>query len=814
VASTEPLTLGEQFLPSGDEAGGAPGGRRFRPDVQGLRAVAVLLVVLYHANVPGITGGYVGVDVFFVISGFVIMGVLLRERAATGRTSILAFYGRRCRRIIPAATLVIVITVLLTYHFLGFISGDNAAVDGRWAAVFLSNFHFEAVGTNYLAALAPPSPLQNYWSLSVEEQFYAVFPMLVLLVARLRGRLSFEARLAITLGMIIVGSFSLSVIQTSTNSAAAYFSPLTRAWELALGAMIAVGTGWLHKMPERAAAVISWIGLGAIIASAFVFNAQSEYPGWLVALPVVGAGLIITGGSAAPRLGAESLLSLAPFSWLGQLSYSLYLWHWPILVLAAESQGQTTLPASQSMWWVALSLVAAIGTFLLVENPIRHAKLFRRSRWASIVLGAGLTVFTLIVLTVQIADHGGSGATTEAPATSAGSSSPASAEVVRRLVTAAVKIHRVPADITPSVGSAYFDYGIPDTWPGCSAAYSQTQAPSCTFGDPQGTHTLVLYGDSHAVMWARAVNDIAIRARWKFVLLAKGGCPIASLPYLVPTDASAGGGEWAACDQWHKNEIARINRIDPELLLVTEATHDSPSGALYTPAEWQRGLEHTLNLVTSPNTMKVVLGNIPYLPQPGPTCLARHPDDVQACSGPSDLSRTSYDQAEKRAAAATGTRYIDVASWFCSTACTPIIGHYEVYVDGFHITNTYARFLEGVLAQALNMPDLQRVPPPKPDLHTGIQRPAHGSTLSGTTILDATTTDNVDVVKADFVLTGGGLSGTIVATGTRSLFGWVAHWNTVTVADGTYSLESVAYDSAGKIARSKPITVIVNNRAS
>jgi peptidoglycan/LPS O-acetylase OafA/YrhL len=773
--------------------------------------VAVLLVVLYHANVPGLSGGYVGVDVFFVISGFVIMGVLLRERAATNRTSLLAFYGRRFRRIIPAATLVIVVTVLLSYHFLGFISGDSTAVDGRWAAVFLSNFHFEAVGTNYLAALAPPSPLQNYWSLSVEEQFYAVFPLLVLLVARVRGRLSFEARLAITLGLIIVGSFSLSVIQTSTNPAAAYFSPLTRAWELALGAIIAIGTGRLHQIPERVAAVITWLGLGAVVAAAFVFNAHSQYPGSLVALPVVGAGLIIAGGAAAPRLGAEWLLSLAPFSWLGRLSYSIYLWHWPILVIAAESKGQTSLPASQSLWWVALSLVAAVGTYFLVENPIRHAGLFRRSRGASIALGAGLTALTLIILTTQIAVHSGSASATALAAKPGAGAAPASAETVRALVAAAVKVQTVPKDIAPSVANAYFDYGIPNTWTGCSAGYSQTQAPACTFGDPKGLHTLVLYGDSHAVMWARAVNDIAIRARWKLVLLAKGGCPVASLPYLVPTLANAGGGEWAACDQWHNNAIARINRLDPALLAVTEATHDTPSGALYTPAEWQRGLEHTLKLVTSANTMKVVLGNIPYLPQPGPSCLARHPSDVQACSGPSHLARTPYDRAEKRAAAATGTQYVDVAPWFCGKACTAIIGNYEVYVDGFHITNTYAEYLEGVLAQALNLPDLQRVPPPQPDLRTAVQRPTDGSTLSGTTLLDASATDNVHVTKTDFVLTGGGSGGRVIATGAGSFYGFIAYWNTTTVPDGTYSLQSGAYDSAGKVARSKPVTVVINN---
>ena len=219
-----PIALAGRSAVSGDEAGTAPSDRPFRPDVEGLRAVAVLLVVLYHADIPGITGGFVGVDVFFVISGFVITGLLLRERATSGHTSILHFYARRMRRILPAATLVILATVAVGYFKLGVVAGNSIAVDGRWAAVFLANFHFEAVGTNYFTATLPPSPLQNYWSLSVEEQFYVVYPTLFLLVAWARVRISLEAKLAVVLGAVIVVSYWLSVVQTQSHPTVAYFS--------------------------------------------------------------------------------------------------------------------------------------------------------------------------------------------------------------------------------------------------------------------------------------------------------------------------------------------------------------------------------------------------------------------------------------------------------------------------------------------------------------------------------------------------------------------------------------------------------------
>jgi peptidoglycan/LPS O-acetylase OafA/YrhL len=684
----------------GDEAGTPPDDRRFRPDVEGLRAVAVLLVVFYHAGVPRLTGGYVGVDVFFVISGFVITGLLLRERAGTGRTSIVGFYARRCRRILPAATLVILVTAVTTYVALGAVTGNNTADDGRWAAVFLANFHFEALGTNYLDALRPPSPVQNYWSLSVEEQFYIVYPTLFLVVAKVRGSFSIRARMALVLVPVIVGSYWLSITQTASNPSAAYFSPFTRAWELALGALVAVGSPWLKAIPGRWAAVLTWVGLAAVAAAAVAFNAQTAYPGSPVAVPVVGAALVIAGGAAIPRAGAESVLGLRPARWLGKHSYSLYLWHWPILIIAAERAGKTTLPVGENLLYVLLALVLSVATYRLVENPVRH---WRVPSLPSIGLGVALVLTTLLLLSLLI-----QGNTSTYPDYNV---VPApSQRVVLKTVAAATRIVKIPPSIEPPVSQAANDWGGHHEDDRCEAGLTQYKEELCTLGDPQGKHLMVVYGDSHALMWLQAFDAIAQVAHWRLIMLGKSDCPGLLVTVRNPPGIGPTGGPYLACDRWHRWAVEQMDRLDPSLVVVTEEDDpgtpkpsSSPSEQ-FTPAAWHHGLTELFDQFDSPHTRKVLLGNIPLLPQAGPDCLATHANDVQACSAPVRSTRLPLNSVERSTATASHVDYIDPTPWFCSATCTPIIGNYCVYLDQFHITSTYAQYLAVVLGRALGFP--------------------------------------------------------------------------------------------------------------
>jgi len=689
VAVSETSDVDERFLPTGDEAGTAPADRRFRPDVEGLRAVAVLLVVCFHAGVTWLTGGFVGVDVFFVISGFVITGVLLRERDASGRVSILGFYGRRARRIIPAATLVIIAACSAAYVMLGVIYGNQTATDARWASVFLANFHFSSIGTNYLTSTQPPSPLQNFWSLAVEEQFYLVYPAIFILVASLKTKLSLAARLALTLGVGIVASFVLSVVQTSSDPTVAYFSPFTRAWELALGALVAVGTRWLLSVPRRIGAVMGWVGLAAIAFSALEFTRNTPYPGAAVAIPVIGTALVIAGGMTAPAFGAESLLRLAPFQWMGKLSYSIYLWHWPILIIAAYAANKTSLPFSQNGPWLLMVLVLSVATYLFIENPIRHARVLTRRKWPPVVLGLALIATSLGVATLELRAH----------ADPISSYESVSSATLSKLVAAAPSIKILPSNLEPSLGNAPDDWGRP-AGP-CWIPYSADTLPDCSFGDPNGSKTMVLFGDSHAAMWFSILDSIASKAHWKLVWVGKSACPVGLLSVMNPAQSTPS--PYVACDNFHRFSVGLINRIHPNLLIVSQEPELSASGKVFTRKQWQRGLLDTFDRLTIPKSRILVLGNIPTLRADPPTCLSQHTTDIQACSAPLRAYLVNYNRAEQTAATSVGGRYVDMTPWFCSRTCTAVVGKYEVYINADHVTKVYTFALGEVLAKALQL---------------------------------------------------------------------------------------------------------------
>ena len=353
-----------------------------RDDIQGLRAIAVLTVIASHAGVPFLPGGFVGVDVFFVISGFLISQLLFREVEKSGKVSIPAFYARRARRILPAATLVTIATIVASAIWLSAVDLLAVVKDALWATFFAANIHFAAVGTDYFAQEEPPSPLQHYWSLSVEEQFYLVWPALLLvlvLLARGRGlprRLVFGVLLTIT-----VASFAWSVVYTSSDPIAAYFSTTARAWELGLGALAAlVATSVAGRLPGLVRGLLCGAGLVLIGVACVAYGESTPFPGSAAAVPVVGSALVLlAGATAGPQPLPMRALGVLPMRVVGDWSYSLYLWHWPVLIIAAR-QVDGDLGFWRTLACVVVVFVLSALTYRLVEQPFRSPVRFPTGR--------------------------------------------------------------------------------------------------------------------------------------------------------------------------------------------------------------------------------------------------------------------------------------------------------------------------------------------------------------------------------------------------------------------------------------------------
>ncbi len=367
----------------------APSTRRersqFRSDIEGMRAVAVLAVVLYHAGV--LRGGFVGVDMFFVLSGFLITGLLWREVGADGRIDFATFYGRRARRLLPASFIVLVLTVIGSYRWLTPLQAQSVFSDAKSAALYVANFRFIAQKTDYLAPHVL-SPFQHYWSLAVEEQFYLCWPLLMLVVTRRR-----RARVAAiwwTFAAIAAASFALSYVWTTSSQPWAFFSLPARAWQLLAGGLVAFGAVRLRRLRQSVATGLTWLGLAAVVWSTVAFSGSTSYPGTAALVPVLGTVALVIGGCAAPPRGARVLLDHPAMQRCGRISYTWYLWHWPVLVLAAAAVGHS-LNTVTNVVLVACSGVLAYGTTVLVERPIRFAPALAANAWRSLALGAALT---------------------------------------------------------------------------------------------------------------------------------------------------------------------------------------------------------------------------------------------------------------------------------------------------------------------------------------------------------------------------------------------------------------------------------------
>ena len=699
----------------------------FRKDIEGLRAVAILAVVLYHAHLGAVPGGYVGVDVFFVISGYLITDHLWREVRDRRRISFSAFYGRRIRRLLPASFLVLAVTAVASAAILPPLTARSVLRDGVACALYVGNYRFALLQTNYLTASAAPSPFQNYWSLGVEEQFYLIWPA-VLLFASLawsrrarrhagrRERPPSRATAAAVLGVIAVASCAFSVWLTNASEPWAFFSLPTRAWELAVGGLIALGAPLIARMRGRA--LLGWIGLGLVAWSVATFTSSTPFPGTAALVPVLGAAAIIAAGTG-PRTahGPVQILRTSPMQVVGRVSYSWYLWHWPMLILVPVALGHA-LSLAQNLSVAAISFVVATATFVLVERPVRLSSWLSTAPRRSLRLGAALTfaaVGACVLSVLSLPSLTGRGhapvasaalrASTKAQVKTAAVADPVLSQLYQQTaainaqVARSLAVQDVPANLEPSLPDADADEP-PVFVDGCLDSYTDSSLRPCVFGDTTASTTVVLFGDSHAAMWFPAVEQAAEKFDWRLITWTKATCP----PFPLPIFSPELGRTFTECDDWRADVLSQIAAIHPALVILGVARHytDIYNFTPYSPV-WLSGLGQEVGDIRSLGAQVVVFGPVPKPPFDVPGCLSAHLTDATACTVPVDVGLDVPGMAaEMLAVTKSGGTYVDTQPWFCTlSTCAVMVDNLVVYRDDNHLTQAYASFLAPVVEPLL-----------------------------------------------------------------------------------------------------------------
>jgi peptidoglycan/LPS O-acetylase OafA/YrhL len=700
----------------------------FRSDIQGLRAIAIGTVLLAHADLGPFHGGFVGVDVFFAISGFLITQLLLREIARTGTLSIPGFYARRARRILPAASLVLAATALASGLWLGQVDAPVALRDILWAAFFAANIRFAQLGTDYFAQGLPPSPVQHFWSLAVEEQFYLFWPILMLaivLLLRRRHRARQAERhsepaaapiraLAVAIVVVCVASFVWSLLDTRHNPHSAYFSSLTRAWELGLGALGAIVVETVTRQRRRLAPVqtlvASVLGIALILWAVLTYDASTPFPGWQAGPPVVGSVLLLViGGVCATPSLVQRLLSLPPLRVVGDWSYSLYLWHWPLLIVPQVYLGHD-LTLAERLAMVALAFVLSAITYRYVETPFRTARPFRRVRVAA-------SLYPATVLLVALACLGGQGAMalvadhSHHPPITLGKdwqqrfhTHDRAVALVRASVAAARRGVAIPSDLVPSLAdlrNSIGDVGACD--------YSdQAVRTLCPRGDTSSTHTIVVLGNSHARHWIPAFDSIGATLHYRVYYLAKSQCVLSD----VTPDLGDSGAPDTGCVQFRQWAVQQIARLHPDLVVLstsptTAGVYDANGNDVTDKTQVdqivQAGYVALLHQLENDSERAVFLLDIPQVDRDPGTCLSTGHPSLKTCL--SSSHRHSDDALrQQEAATQAGVQAIPTQQWFCyQGVCPAVVGNLIVHRDFGHMTNEYSAFLAGPLARALGI---------------------------------------------------------------------------------------------------------------
>jgi len=609
--------------------------RERNPQIQALRALAAILVLVYHAK--WLDGGYIGVDIFYVISGFLITGILVRELDTKNSISLLSFYARRAKRLLPASFLVIFVTGIAGYILLPASMRESFGRDLIAASTYVSNFLFALWENDYQNLNSTPSPFIHFWSLAVEEQFYLFWPFFILLLFRI-GR-----RRAVLYGVIVtlIGSFLFSLYLTERAPIWAFYILPTRAWELAAGALLVF-------LPDlrRIRPVIALSSFIVVLSATYIFDEATPFPGTAALAPVVATVLLLASRSNWPPF-LDAIARFRGTQWLGAISYPLYLWHWPVLVIPAIYLGQE-LTVVQTVLLLGLTVVLAGLTHKYVEGPLREVAItdLRTLKLAALAttfsVAVGLITYSQYSNTISVADG-----------------------------------TRYSLNEIRSKPISNID--------GCHIHRGQTVSPRCEYGDLTSEETIVLYGDSHAAQWLPALDIIGKKRGIKIVSLTKSACPSSEVVKELSSQYDV-----EDCQAFRNSSVARINTIKPLAVILTGM---QPITAPYSDESarswWLAGEKKALNRIQGATQFPIYLTDTPLPKVDIPDCI------VAGRGAECDTARPID------AEVAAGLIPINPTPWLCADTCPAIVDGIIAYRDKSHLTVAMSEHLSSQLEVSL-----------------------------------------------------------------------------------------------------------------
>lgn len=678
----------------------------FRPDIEGLRCIAVLFVLIWHAGVPWLPGGFVGVDVFFVISGFLMTTILHREMLATkhGKVDVWAFYGRRARRLIPASAVTLVTTALATFLILPETRWRDIGFDVAAAGGYVVNWVLADRAVDYLERGTAPSPILHFWSLSIEEQFYIFLPVLLVVLAWIVQKVGRSLTVTTFAVMAVIAAMSLawSIYYTDVDPGRAYFVTTTRLWELALGGLVALSMPLMQKLPTVIAAAAAWIGVAGIAATGLLLTTTIPFPGAIALVPTVSTAIVIAAGPSAGPHGPVRIFNNKPVQWIGGCSYSLYLWHWPVLIIGGYyiTDGLRDITMLEGVVLVTMSVLPAWLSLRYIENPVRNSTIMLDSVRNSMTLAFFGIVTSLIAglsLAMAVPKAPPTGYVSQYVPPGGVEGKPVGAEVLvpDPLTSPAGIMVDFVKTITPSPQAA------PDDNPplyanGCHLPRDQVTPnwDACTYGDTESDVTVVLTGDSKAAQWMPALQAIASERGWKLVVSTKSACPFLSVAVRYEDQP------YDQCVAWNREVQDYLAREKPAAVILSYGNYGW--AALRRP-ELIAAAESSWGPVIDRGTSVAVIRDSPQSPVNLPECVAAHLDRLTACATPRNDALKDRDWSQPDLVAAVpGAQLVDMTDWICpAELCAPVIGGVLVYRDNEHLTATYSRSLAGPLGAAL-----------------------------------------------------------------------------------------------------------------